>query len=191
MWVGMLGSGVLLTGVLGLLPTGSTLAEQRAAPGVFPRKVTTIEGQTLDVQKLARQKTLVVITLKATWCPVCQVQLMRIKSKLPEIQACGVGFLVLAPGPRSELESIKERIGFPYPFIEDVDLAIAKRLGLQLAEDQISPAIFILDSDLSVAWMQRGRNASYFGDPALLEKINCGDWIEARAPAPVTAPGGA
>ena len=43
----------------------------------FPRFVTSIGGERLDLLPLAEQKTLVVVTLKATWCPVCQAQLRR------------------------------------------------------------------------------------------------------------------
>ncbi len=157
--------------------TGDGRSEEDAPPLRFPATVSTIEGEELDLKEIAKKKTLVVVTLKATWCPVCQTQLARIKRKLPEIKPCGVSFLVLAPGPKSQLKAIKEKTGFPYPFVEDVDLAIAKKLGLQMSEEEIFPSIFMLNPDLSVGWMQRGRNSSYYGDDALIKKINCGDWI--------------
>ncbi len=170
----------LVTALLCLITficTGDVWSQGDAPLLRFPATVSTIEGEELDLKKIARKHTLVVVTLKATWCPVCQAQLARIKSKLPEIKPCGVSFLVLAPGPKSQLRSIKKKIGFPYPFVEDVDLTIAKKLGLQLSEREIVPSIFILNSDLSVGWMQRGRNARSYGDSALIEKINCGNWI--------------
>ena len=167
----------VLLALLPLLCAGSPEESKEGVPGRFPTKVQTIDGRELDVAKLATEHTLVVVTLKATWCPVCQRQLARIKRKLSEIEPCGVTFLILSPGPRSELQAIQKRIGFPYPFVEDVDLAIADRLGLRMTEDQIFPSIFILNPDGSVAWMQRGRNARYYGDPALVEKIDCGGWI--------------
>ncbi len=160
--------------LLALGVSGFTRAD---APGRFPARVLTIDGEELDVAERARDGTLVVVTLKATWCPVCQKQLARIKKKLPEIERCGVNFLVLSPGPRSELRAIRDRIGFPYPFVEDVGLEIAERMGLRMTADQIFPSIFILNPDLSVGWMQRGRNARFYGDPALVEKINCGEWV--------------
>ena len=170
----------LVTALLCLITficTGDVWSQGDAPLLRFPATVSTIEGEQLDLKKIATKHTLVVVTLKATWCPVCQSQLARIKSKLSEIKPCGVSFLVLAPGPKSQLRSIKKKIGFPYPFVEDVDLTIAKKLGLQLSEREIVPSIFILNSDLSVGWMQRGRNARSYGDSALLEKINCGNWI--------------
>jgi peroxiredoxin len=167
-----------LLGLLTLLCAGVSPAGSETSPGRFPAKVVAIDGEEIDVAALASRGTLVVVTLKATWCPVCQKQLARIKSKLAEIEPCGVDFVVLSPGPRAELRAIRERIGFPYPFVEDVDLAIADRMGLRMSKDQIFPSIFILNPDLSVGWMQRGRNARFYGDPALVEKINCGGWVE-------------
>ena len=166
---------------LGLLALQLVFAEPASGtsePGAaFPRHLRTVAGEVLDLKELARHKTLVVITLKATWCPVCQRQLARIREKLPEILRCGVTFLVLSPGPASELRGVRERSGFPYPFVEDVDLKIAESLGLRLGEREIIPSILILKEDLRVGWMQQGRNPGSYGDPALLERINCGSWI--------------
>lgn len=102
---------------------------------------------------------------------------MRIKKRLTESEACGISYLVLAPGPRKQLLEIQKKIRFPFPFIEDTDFRIAKSLGLQMSEDEILPSIFILTGDLKVGWMQAGRSDLNYGDPALFEKIKCADWI--------------
>ena len=52
---------------------------------IFPEYVTAINGKVIDITELAKQKTVVVVTLKATWCSVCQVQLQRIRDKLGEM----------------------------------------------------------------------------------------------------------
>jgi len=54
---------------------------------------------------------------------------------------------------------------------------VGPKSQLRSIKKEIVPSIFILNPDLSVGWMQRGRNARYYGDSALIEKINCGDWI--------------
>jgi peroxiredoxin len=145
----------------------------------FPAHIVSASGDTVDVGKLAKNKRIVVITLKATWCPVCQRQLVRIKQQLEQIEYCPITFLVLSPGPAKDLRAIKKRIGFPYPFIEDKNLTIAKKFDLVLNQErgEITPAIFILRSDLSVGWIQLGRNGSYYGDPALFDEIDCGNWL--------------
>ena len=144
---------------------------------IFPEYVTAINGDVIDIAELAKQKTVVVVTLKATWCPVCQVQLQRIRERLGEMVVCNLTFLVLSPGPAAELEQIQERIGFPFPFIADTNLEIAKSLDLQLRDNEIIPSILVLDKNRQISWMQKGRNAFYFGDPELMDALNCEGWI--------------
>lgn len=125
------------------------------------------------MQQLAAGHRLVVVTLKATWCSACSRQLVRLRERKEKYAACGVRFVVISPGPRRELKAVADRTRFPYPFVEDVNLDLARTLRLELAEDQIVPAFILLDSERRVAWMQRGRNSAYFGDAALLQHLDC------------------
>lgn len=181
---------MIVTAVLAWAIPGTGLAMAQETPGdkgmpgefalpgnKFPSRVSGLDGKFIDVRKLAERWKVVVITLKATWCPVCQNQLLRIKKRLEDPASCGVTYLVLSPGPVSDLRAIQKRIGFPYPFIEDKNLSIAKSLGLQMSEAEIFPSIFILGPDLMVQWMQRGRGAQSYGDPALMETVDCAGLI--------------
>ena len=62
-------------------------------------------------------------------------------------------------------------------FIADQKLSIAKKLDLILSPKEIMPAIVILNKDLSVKWIQKGRNALNFGDTELKEYLGCANWI--------------
>jgi len=153
-------------------------AEQSALPeSKFPAVLTDVFGNTIKVKDLVQEKTVVVVTLKATWCQICQEQLRRIKATLSESKNCNVTYLVLSPGPTKDLQEIKKQTDFPFPFIEDKGLIIAASLGLKMAPEQIFPSIFILNKKLKVAWLQKGRNGLFYGDPELLKKLNCAGWI--------------
>ena len=52
---------------------------------------------------------------------------------------------MLSPGPADELRKVRKRTEFPYPFVEDKGLALAKKLKLQIAANQIQPAIFAVN----------------------------------------------
>ncbi len=153
------------------------LEEGGIIQGTFPGAVTDIDGNVHDIAALATENKLVVVTLKAAWCPVCQQQLVRLTHRLPEIRYCRVQFLVLAPGPRDELRKIRERTGFSFPFVEDKDLRLARSLGIAMANDQIMPCMFQVRDDLSIGWTQLGRNGAYFGDEALATYFSCGRMI--------------
>ena len=96
---------LLLTALLWSL-SGEVRAEAEVREFVFPKTIVAVDGEKLDIAALVKRRTVVVVTLKATWCPVCQRQLVRLKDRLPELKPCGVSFLVLAPGPASELRAI-------------------------------------------------------------------------------------
>lgn len=171
-----------------LIVTGATPTVTASGPGrtpeaapphaptseaIFPKTLTDVDGNPIDVAKLAADGKLVVVTFKATWCPVCQEQLVRLRKLLPRLRSCGASFIVLAPGPAEDLRRIAHDSRFPYPFVEDRNLAIARAADLVLAPDQITPAIFILDEEREIAWLQRGRSGVYYGDGELLERLGC------------------
>ena len=143
----------------------------------FPDLLNDIDGYTINLKELTTQKTVAVITMKAPDCPVCQTQLLRIMQDFDKLSVCNVTFLVLAPGPIDKLKKAKELTKFPFPFIVDQDLKIARSLDLIINETQILPSILILNDKLEVEWAQRGRNALYFGDPELMKRLKCEGWI--------------
>ena len=144
-----------------------------AAAAGLPTTLTDLRGRPVDVAALAAAHRVFVITLKATWCPVCQEQLGRLRALLPRLRSCGATFLVLAPGPADALRRIQQDTAFPYPFIEDRDLAIARALGLALDATQILPAILEVDRTGVVLWAERGRSGAAFNDDALLARLAC------------------
>jgi peroxiredoxin len=139
----------------------------------FPAKLVDIEGHEIDVTKLAAQNNLVVVTLKATWCPVCRRQLERIRDMLPKLEPCKVTFIVLSPGPADDLAKIKQKVGFPFPFVVDDKLAVARSLGLDRPGNQIFPCMFQVLKSRRIGWKQLGRNGAYSGDGELERYFDC------------------
>ncbi len=146
---------------------------------VLPETLEDARGKTIDVARLAQTHALFVVTLKATRCPVCQRQLVRLRQLLPRLRSCGATFIVLSPPPARDLLAIQESTGFPYPFVVDADLGLARAAGLLLPPDQIEPAILAVDETRAIVWTQRGRSAAYFGDEELLAYLKCGPLSDA------------
>ena len=143
----------------------------------FPATVTSSAGNEIDVAALAKAHIMIVITIKATWCPVCRQQLLRIKEQLGDFEKCNASFLVLSPGSKEAVQEVKFNTDFPFPFIPDQNFSIAKKLDLILSPEEIMPAIVILNKDLSIKWIRRGRNALNFGDKELKDYLGCANWI--------------
>jgi len=143
----------------------------------FPEVMQNIDGSKINLKELTTKKTVTIITMKSPDCPVCQTQILRIMQNFDQLSACNVTFLILAPGPIEKLQKAKELTQFPFPFIVDEELKIARSLDLIINETQILPSILILNDKLEVEWAQRGRNALYFGDPELMKRLKCEGWI--------------
>jgi peroxiredoxin len=158
----------------------SLRADDPAMGTQMPPRLEDVRGETIDVATLAREFRLVFVTLKATWCPVCQVQLERLARLLPRLRSCGASFVILAPGPRQDLEKVAATSQFPYPFVADVDMSIAASAGLRMAADQMQPAIFTVNAEREIVWIQRGRSGAHFGDAQLLEHLDCRAFEVAR-----------
>ena len=162
---------------LALVALGLALALSRpvwaAEPVTLPAERTDVYGKAVVVAALAAKHRLVVVTLKTPSCPVCRGQLERLRQALPRLRSCGATFVVLAPGPADALRAVAEATGFPYPFVEDRDLALARAADLVLAPGEIVPAILVANARREVVWADRGRNPTSFNDPALLAELEC------------------
>ena len=128
-------------------------------PIQFPRTVTSVSGEEIDIDKLSANKTVVVVTLKSPTCPVCKNQLERIERNLGAFEMCNMSFLVVCPGSA------------------DTDLEIGNQMGLILKGNELYPSIFVLKSERTIRWMQKGRNYLCYGDEELKEALNCHNWI--------------
>jgi len=144
---------------------------------VFPSTVISSSRNKIYVDHLAKSSTVIVIMIKSPNCPVCQKQLIRIKNQLDTFNKCGVTFLVLSPGTQEEVQQLKIKTGFPFPFIPDSDLEITAKFGLIINEKQILPSILVLNNDLTIRWIRKGRNNFNFGDDELYDYLDCDNWI--------------
>ena len=86
---------------------------------VFPHEIVSLSGELIPMEKLARNKTVCIITVKSPQCPVCREQLVRIKKKLHEFSTCNLTFLVLAPGDPADIHAMKKSTEFPFPFMSN------------------------------------------------------------------------
>ena len=152
-------------------------SESALDSSVFPSTVISSSGNKIYVDHLIKSSTVIVIMIKSPNCPVCQTQLIRIKNQLDTFNKCGATFLVLSPGTQEEVQQLKLQTGFPFPFIPDSDLEITAKFGLIINEKQILPSILVLNNDLTIRWIRKGRNNFNFGDDELYDYLDCDHWI--------------
>ena len=83
--------------------------------------------------------------------------------------------IILAGGNGERMRPLTEQwLGYHKP--KQFCSFVGKRSLLQHTwdrADQITPAMFALAPDRSIAWIQRGRSGVYYGDPELLDRLSC------------------
>jgi peroxiredoxin len=146
--------GFLLGVLLVVFGLASEPAPGGEAPGrvAIPETLRDVRGAAVDVAGLAARHRLVVVTVKEPSCPVCRTQLERLQRELPRLQGCGATFIVLAPGPANELEKLASASGFPFPFVEDRGLELARAADLVLAPGQLVPGVFGVNEHREIVW---------------------------------------
>jgi len=157
--------------VVVLTLAGSAAAS--AGPAVVPPTLRDVHGAVVDVAALAARSHLVFVTVKATWCPVCRLQLQRLGRLLPHLRACGTSFVVLVPGTDDAVGGVARETSFPYPFVADGALALAAAAGFAADGDELVPGFFAVNAAREIVWEQRGRSAQSFGDGELLAYLGC------------------
>ena len=164
-----LGPRVLLAIVLTL--AGRSAAS--AVPAIVPPTLHDVHGAAVDVAALAGRGHLVFVTVKATWCPVCRLQLQRLGRLLPHLRACGASFVVLVPGSDDAVAAVARETSFPYPFVAEGAVALASAAGFAAGDAELVPGFFAVDAARRVVWEQRGRSGASFGDGELLAYLGC------------------
>jgi peroxiredoxin len=150
------------------------LAIAEGAPVVVPSELRDVTGAAIDVAALASERRLVFVTVKATWCPVCRVQLQRLSRLLPRLRACDASFVVLVPGETEAVAALARDTSFPYPFVAERAVALAAAAGFASTADELVPGFFAVDRTRAIVWEQRGRGAGSYGDAELLTYLGCG-----------------
>ena len=145
--------------------------------GGFPETITDIDGNNINLKELVTNKTVAVIMMRVPDCPICYKQILRIIENFDDFDGCNETFLVLSPEPIEKLRAVKETTQFPFPFIVDNNLTIARSLDLLQSETEILPSILILNDKLEVEWSQTGRAGWYYGDTELMIHLKCSGWI--------------
>ena len=148
-----------------------------AAEKLFPNYIVDVDGNELSFSILAKNKTVCLITLKSINCPICLEQLKRFKEKITQFQKCNLTFVVLAYAENKSIKALITKVDFPFPFIQDVDFMISKKLNLDNQPFELKPAIILFNGDGTIKWKKIGRSNQYFSDQAIEDYLDCDNWI--------------
>ncbi|MDA1183541.1 MAG: redoxin domain-containing protein [Acidobacteria bacterium] len=98
---------------------------------------------------------LLVLSRSVDWCPYCKTQMLDLQSRMPELEAAGLGLAVITYDSTAVMADFAGRQGITFPLLSDPGSATIKAYGLlNTTVDATSsnfgipfPGTFVLDTD--------------------------------------------
>ncbi|MGH6933581.1 MAG: redoxin domain-containing protein [Dongiaceae bacterium] len=131
------------------------------------------DGRSRQLEELIADGPLVILFLHGRWCPVCLVEMERLRQQAPEISAAGANFVAIAPdwdfadnGSTTAPSRVfmvadpEARIASVYGLTIVVPPDLVENSGLRLPAISdngergiVAPAVLIVDRSGVISWM--------------------------------------
>jgi cytochrome c biogenesis protein CcmG/thiol:disulfide interchange protein DsbE len=144
----------LLTLVLALGCTNLLFGQQKIASA----DIKTLQGETVDLADIIKEKGLTVISFWATWCKPCQAELDAIADLYPEWQedldVQLVAITIDTQRQLSKVPGILSTKGWEYNVYSDANNVLKNQLGFQAI-----PQTYVVDSEGNILYNHSGYSA--------------------------------
>lgn len=144
----------LLTLVLALGCTNLLFGQQKIASA----DIKTLQGETVDLADIIKEKDLTVISFWATWCKPCQAELDAIADLYPEWQedldVQLVAITIDTQRQLSKVPGILSTKGWEYSVYSDANNVLKNQLGFQAI-----PQTYVVDSEGNILYNHSGYSA--------------------------------
>lgn len=140
---------------------------------VLPKWVIGPKGKRVNVDVWSQKSKVVVVILKAPWCPICNLQLMKLAKIQKRLRMCGMKFLMLSPGPKRSFVQMMKKSRLKGLYVYDKLGKVARALGVWHPSGTYYPGVVVLDKKRKVIWEDLGRWRGRYNDQALLKYWKC------------------
>lgn len=95
----------------------------------------TIEGEDVPLASFHKDRPLVVVFYRGSWCPFCTRHTQELIKAYPQIRELGAELVAISPdSPDNAKESVQET-KVPFPILSDADVSAARAFGLAFEVD--------------------------------------------------------
>ncbi|CAM4221896.1 peroxiredoxin-like family protein [Zobellia nedashkovskayae] len=88
-------------------------------------------GKDITLSEMLKSGIVVIKFYRGGWCPICNLDLREVQSKLPEIKSLGASFLAISPQSPDSALTAKEKNNLDFEVLSDADQKVIKAYGLQ------------------------------------------------------------
>lgn len=99
--------------------------------------VTDIDGETVPLKSLYRDKPLVLVFFRGGWCPICTRHTGELIKVYPQIKSLGAELVGISPDSTASSKKNATENEIPFPIFSDADVEAACAFGLAF---QVDPA---------------------------------------------------
>jgi peroxiredoxin len=92
--------------------------------------LTTVEGNSFDLQAAAKEQPLVVIFYRGGWCPFCNTHLGQLQEAEPQLRELGYRIIAISPDRPAKLQESLDKLVLSYTLLSDSTMAAAQAFGI-------------------------------------------------------------
>lgn len=135
------------------------------------------DGTEITLSKETQKRPVILSFYRGGWCPVCNLELNYLQSRLPDFQNYGANLIAVSPELPEYANETVERHSIEFPVLYDKDNRVAAKYGLvfKLPDDLVGiyekfgldvakhngndkfeipiPATFVVDKDLTLKYV--------------------------------------
>lgn len=119
-----------------LAPSPAKIAPLAVGATVPSATVTTLDGATVDLATLGREKPTVLIFYRGSWCPYCNTHLAELAELEPQLLALGYQILAVSPDSAVGLKKAIEKNHLNYRLLSDAALHASSAFGVAFRLDE-------------------------------------------------------
>lgn len=119
--------------------------EDRTGQTVTGFALTSSDGKSYELTRLAKEKKAVVVNFFGIYCGPCTTELPEFEAMYQEFKDRGVAVLIIGRESPADLKRFAEKTGYKMPFLSDPDGTAFNAFGVQGI-----PRTFLLDSKLNI-----------------------------------------
>ncbi len=88
-------------------------------------------GKDISLSEMLKSGIVIIKFYRGEWCPICNLDLKEVQSKLPEIKSYGASFLAISPQNPDGALTAKEKNSLDFEVLSDANQNVIKAYNLQ------------------------------------------------------------